>query len=111
MLFHGWSSRACVVVLSTLLLVCSACADETDEVNWHSDYREACAAAKEAGQMLLVWFVDPRCAQNSDYFQKSVLEHADVAARLGKMTALKIPSDFKLDIAGKETTLLQHPAF
>ena len=79
-----------------------------EKFKWHDDYRTAIESAREAKQLLLVWFANDTDADANDKFAASVLQQADVAPMLAGMTLAKVSTAATIEEKGKEMKLLQH---
>ena len=67
--------------------------------------------ARLSRKMMFVWFVSPKWSEEDAKFAAAVFDRPEIAERIGKCVAVKVPLDAKLLISGEETTLLDHGAF
>lgn len=75
---------------------------------WLDDYGRAMTEAKNAGKMLLLWFVDERNPAANDAFERDVLRSQPIAERLRNFITVKLPVGATFVHEGKSITLLQH---
>jgi hypothetical protein len=77
----------------------------------HDNYRRAMQEATEDRKMLLIYFYDrtPNTAQRA--FEIETLASLEIQEKLKRYVVVKLPRDAKILTAGKQITLLKHPAF
>ena len=79
---------------------------------WATDYREATLEAQSQRRMLLLWFVNPSWATADADFEQVVFQDSNIADRISQnFVAAKIDVDQRLDGAGDQLRLIDHPAF
>ena len=79
-----------------------------EKLKWHDDYRTAIETARDAKQLLLIWFADEKEEQANEKFAASVLNQAEVLPALAGMTLAKVSTTAKIEEKGKEIKLLEH---
>jgi hypothetical protein len=80
-------------------------------VAWQTDYAKAMELAKTQRKMLLVCFETPGKNAASTRFEREVQRNARLVKLLDRHVALRLPMDAKIMVQGKETVLIQHPAY
>ena len=78
---------------------------------WHDDYTEAIAEAERERRMLLVVFCAPGDTSRCDSLASDVLANPVVREKLGRFVRVKLPLDATILAHGKETRLIDDPAF
>lgn len=78
------------------------------ELTWHDDYLTAIKSARDANQLLLVWFADFSKADENEKFAASVLGADGVRPLLADMTLVKVSTTATIEEKGKEIKLLEH---
>jgi hypothetical protein len=107
------------ILTAAVALLCSSfvSADEPQPVEketsltWLSDYHAGVAQAKEEKKMLLVWFLNPRDAENGTKYMNSLYAKKEIAAKLPSYVLVQVPTDYCITCDGKEMKLLQHGCF
>jgi hypothetical protein len=85
---------------------------ESPPLTWHENYAEAHAAAKRDGRMLLVNFVPHRSLEPAQAeLDRLVRNDQTLRARLATMTLARLSEDAQVSDDGRQTRLLEHPAF
>jgi hypothetical protein len=84
----------------------------TSQIAWLDDYHDALDRAHDLGKMTLLWFCDPRLAAESAQFEKGVLQQPQIVALVERhCVAVKLPTDAKVVVDGRDLFLLEHGAF
>lgn len=89
-------------------------ADETTQVVWKTDYREAINQAKAEKKLLLVWFCRPEQQDENEKWEAAVVGHLEVQKRLRDIVPVKLPLDVSIVGGGENEpsiVLLEHAAF
>ena len=81
------------------------------EPPWLGDYFQAWLKADREGKMLLVYFCKPSASPLGEKFDSGALADPDVRKTLEGMVRLRLPLDAKVAADGKDTRLIEHPAF
>ena len=104
----------CVVALSdglTLLWAAETVKGKgPPAVHWLSSYDDARMAADRKNKMLLVYFYD-RSDGQCERFQRETLDDPQVRSRLRDDVCVRLPTDTKITLQGKQVPLLEHEAF
>ncbi|WP_254512821.1 hypothetical protein [Anatilimnocola floriformis] len=77
-------------------------------LKWQDNYLDATEAARDAKQILLVWFADEKQEPANEKFAASVLNQADVAPLLAGMTLVKVNTSTEIESKGKTFKLIEH---
>ncbi len=80
-------------------------------LNWHTDYTEATRAAKAAGRMLAIRFLDPNEQWADSQFEAATLSDPAVAQQLERYTLARLDVDEEVTVDGQTIKVLDHPAF
>jgi hypothetical protein len=89
----------------------SASDAESPRLQWHTDYAEATAVAKQRRKMLFICFHDRGASEQCDRFASESLGDREVMERLSQVVKLKLPLDATIEQDGKKEVLLKQPAF
>ena len=89
-------------------------AEETTQVVWKTDYREAVDQAKAKKKLLLLWFCDPKQKDENERWEAAVVGNLEVQKRLGEVVIIKLPLDAAVAGSSEKEpniVLLDHAAF
>ena len=86
-------------------------AQKSAELSWAADYAQAMDTAHRQGKMMVIYFYDRGRSPADDGFERNVLTDPSVSQKLKDHVRVKLPTDAKILVQGKEVVLLEHPAF
>jgi hypothetical protein len=85
--------------------------DSPADIHWHTDYTRATEVAEMEGRMLFIFFYRPGADELCERFESNVLTEPAVGKKLRDYVCAKLPVDVKIQVKGKELSVLGHSAF
>lgn len=80
-------------------------------IEWFTHYDEALRTAKAQGRMMFVWFQDAAHPANDARFEAVSLRDPKIRRLLDRFVTVKLSTDERITVDGKESRLIDHPAF
>ena len=81
------------------------------EISWLADYAEAWKAAREQEKMMFIFFFEPGENELRERFESTVLTESEVVRGLQEHVCVKLSTDTKIRVGGKQIVLLEHSCF